>query len=177
MLRFVFLVLAVALSTGQRDRKLVEDHIREIMNALPVDSFLRHELEAGARGDGIHRLWMDEMKRESVKRAVVKISIQFSRKGYPRDMGVANVIYYDDYDSISKQITDQIRLDRIRASGVERDLRKAALERAAHGSWVDVPRPRAKPFVGGTTVEIFDDEWLPVVPPLFSANASPPGHP
>lgn len=146
-----------------------ESHIRKLINELPVDSAVRHQLENGARGDGVHYSWMDEMGREGVKRARVQVTISFKRNGRPKNMNIQEIEYYQDYDLKSSPIIDRSRLSEIQKSGLEDSLRRVALERALHGSWLDVPHPRPKPFVGGTTVDIFDDEWIPVGRPLYGA--------
>jgi hypothetical protein len=154
---------------GSSTNPAVEAHIRELIETLPPDSFLRGQLQAGARGEGIHYAWMDGMRREAVKKTVAQIHIRFMGNGKPKDMKIVRMLYYGAYDSSFAQITDQTSLEKIRVSGLEQQLEKAALERAAQGSWVDIPRPKPVPFVGGTSVDLLDDEWLPITHPLFGA--------
>jgi len=171
----IVLILVLILGSGSQNppsSPTVAAHIRDLIDTLPTDSFLRLELQGGARGDGIHYAWMDSMRHQAVKRVVAEVHIHFSRNGKPKEMKTVRVLYYSDYDATSVQITDPNRLQRIRVSGLEEQLERIAVERAAHGSWVDIPRPKPHPFVGRTSVELFDDEWLPLRPPLFGADPS-----
>src|SRR5690349_17117678 len=40
-----------------------EEHVRSVVQTLPMSSDLRRSLEQGGRGAGIHYPWMDAMKR------------------------------------------------------------------------------------------------------------------
>jgi hypothetical protein len=134
--------------------------IREVTEKVSPDSELGRSLARGEHGDGINYFWMDEMRREGVRRAVVSIDIEFSQDGPPKKMKVARVQVYDKYDSEEAQIRDPLRRELIRLSGLDDDLSRIALQRAAQGFWFDLPRPRPDPFVGGTELEFFDDGWL-----------------
>jgi len=140
----------------------VEEHIRDIIRELPPDSELRRELLLGARGNGVHYAWMDQMRKQGIKRVVVWIDIRFNHKGRPKKMGLNRTEYFAQYEG-GIPISDDARLGVTRATGLEKELTTLALERARHGSWVDVPRPRPRPFIGGTQVQFLDDEWLPAL--------------
>jgi hypothetical protein len=87
-------------------------------------------------------------------------------------MKVARTEYFAQYDK-GERISDVDRLKSIRASGLEQKLTAVALQKAAHGFWVDVPRPRPRPFVGAAEIEFFDDEWVPTLnAPLYCAGKS-----
>jgi hypothetical protein len=75
-------------------------------------------------------------------------------------MSVNRTEYFTQYEG-GAAISDNARLDAIRASGLEKELNNLALEKARHGFWFDLPRPKPHPFVGGTHVEFLDDEWIP----------------
>ena len=84
-------------------------------------------------------------------------------------MQIHRIRYFEKYEDASP-ISDAQHLNNIRACGLEKQLTDVALQRAAQGVWVDVPRPKPNSFVGGTTVDFFDDEWLPTLKPLFGAS-------
>jgi len=66
---------------------------------------------------------------------------------------------------------DAERLDILRTTGVLEKVGSAALEKAAHGYWIDVPKPEPHPFVGAARMVFFDDEWLPALwAPLYCAG-------
>jgi hypothetical protein len=147
-----------------------DKHLHDIAQELPSGSLLRREILQGARGNEVRYPWMDEMAKRAVKRAVVWVDVIFDHKGRPTHTTVSRVEYFSQYDG-DLPISDSAQLGVIRDSGLERQLKRIALNRAAHGSWVDVPRPTPKPFVGGVKIDLFDDEWLPVSPPIYFAHA------
>ena len=84
-------------------------------------------------------------------------------------MNVGGAHYFSNYDGAG-EISDPERLKSIRASNVAGQLNDLALKEATHGNWVDIPRPRPKPFVGGIKIEFLDDEWLPIPPALYGSS-------
>ena len=171
----LFLTVMIPMGSPQVERvtnPTVEEHIRELIGGLPDDSFLRHELQQGVRGDGVHYPWMDEMRKQGIKRVVVWINIRYARNGRPKQMSVNRTEYFTQYDAGGALVSDTARLNAIRASGLEKELDDLALGRAEHGFWVDVPRPRPNPFVGGFHAEFLDDEWFPIPPVLYCAGSA-----
>jgi hypothetical protein len=166
----VTIILALLISFAQaagsqaetKSSPVVEAHIRGIIAELPTDSDLRRGLLQGARGNGVHYPWMDEMRRQGIKRVVIWIDISFDHKGRPKKMNVNRTEYFTQYAG-GTPISDNTRVDAIRASGLEGELNTIALEKAKHGFWLDVPRPKPHPFIGGTQTEFLDDEWLPAL--------------
>ncbi len=147
-----------------------ERKIAEIMKDLPSGSSLSQRLTHGARGDGVHHAWMSDMQRQSIRRILVLLRISFNHSGRPKTLAIESIEYFADYDG-RQQIKDGVRLTEIRTSGLEKEMADLALERAKHGAWLDVPRPRPRPFIGAAVVEFFDNEWLPVFQsPLYCAG-------
>lgn len=155
---------------GEKRDPAIEQHIRGIIAELPIESALRRELLSGARGNGIRQPWMDEMRRDGVKRAVVQIAIHFDRHGRAKRMVLKSTQFFATYGE-GTPISDATTLNNVHVDGLEQALRDLALQRAAHGTWIDVPRPRPVPFDGGARLEFFDDEWLPTPSvPLYCAG-------
>jgi len=105
---------------------------------------------------------MDELRKLGVRRIVIWIDIRFSWRGRPKKMNFNRAEYFAQYAG-GIPISDRAQLEIIRATGLEKDLSAIALENAKDGFWMDVPRPRPHPFVGGTEIEFLDDEWLPAL--------------
>lgn len=147
----------------------VTEHLRQVAQTLPSDGFLRKQLEEGVRGDGVHYQWMDQMKQAGVKRAEFEIRLKWFYG--PRSMEIARVMYFTNYEGSELQILDSDRIQYFQASGLEKELERVALARGSHGSWVEDP-PRQHPphlwfMPAAIKVELLDDEWLPILPPLY----------
>ena len=168
------LSLGASASNSQSLSKLplaAQEHIRQLMNELSPNSDLRREFLSGAHGDGVPKPWMADMRHASVKRAVVWVAIDFDRHGKPKRMRIQRTDYFTAYDDASK-VLDTKSQTVVRTNGLEQKLVSIALEQAAHGFWIDVPRPKPHPFVGGVGVEFFDDGWIPTGPPVYCAGKS-----
>jgi hypothetical protein len=172
---FLFISSTVVMSDPQapaETRPEVQQHIRDLISGLPANGVLVRLLVSGARGNGIHQVWMDDMRGENIKRAVVWIGIRFDRHGKPKRMRVDRIEYFTQYEN-GRRVSETEHLTSIRAHGLEQDLSALALRQAVDGLWVDVPRPRPRPFIGATQIEFFDDEWLPTLGrPWYCAGAS-----
>jgi hypothetical protein len=174
----VYLLLCTSLATQQgtptgRADSAAEEHIRHVIRSLPPDSTFRDILEGGARGDGIHHPWMDKMRDQGVKRALVRT--RFEWHGRPTAVTVIDVLYFSKYDNDCAQITDPKRLEEIRGSGLERELKQAAIGRTEKAPWyftVDRPVRHAKRGMCG--VVLLDDGRLPVPPAMLAPVAKDP---
>jgi len=76
-------------------------------------------------------------------------------------MSLNHIEYFKEYEG-GTPISDSERLGAIRGTELEGDLKSIALEKARHGFWPDVPRPKPHPFIGGTQIEFLDDERFPI---------------
>jgi ankyrin repeat protein len=83
----------------------------------------------------------------------------------PRHLKPVRIMYFADY---GRQVVDEPALERFRKSGLEDAIKREAKIRAPHGRWVDLPAPVFWPFRAATTVILFDEEWLPIPPNLFT---------
>ncbi|PYU23021.1 MAG: hypothetical protein DMG32_16890 [Acidobacteria bacterium] len=153
---------AVACHSSRPQRKSdpnAEEHVRQLIKSLPPGSEIRHRLEVGDRGDGLHYTWMDDMRGQGVKRALVESHfVWFFR---PLHLQVVRVMYCREYDCADVQITDPLKLQRIRDSGLEQELKQVAMQQTkGSGWWFEVPRqPLCKH--SASYVWLSDDEWLP----------------
>jgi hypothetical protein len=139
---------------------VAQEHIRQIIQSIPPNSPLRHRLEGGAHGSGIRQPWMDAMRREGVKRAFVRTEFPLRGRRTADDVKVVRTLYFSEYDNDCSQIGDPGLLGRFHASGLEEDIRTAAVQRAVQGhvQVVDGPVTATR---GAGSFEFMDDEWLP----------------
>jgi hypothetical protein len=156
----------------------VEKHVSQVIESLPPDNKLRLSLEEGNRGEGVRYPWMDLMKTEGVRRALLVVS--FDWDGRAKNVMVDRAVYYNKYDTDCAQISDRARLESIRVNGLEQQLIEFAMNRTAASRWItiDNPRPHTR---GVNRVYALDDEWLPrpstafYDPGTYSGNRFPPG--
>jgi hypothetical protein len=136
-----------------------EEHIRQVIASLPPESELRQRLERGAIGDGVRYPWMDKMRQQGVKHLLVRT--EFVWRGRPTDVRVARIVYFSKYDWDCAQINDPQRLEQIRASGLEDEIGRVAVQRTLETPWArDTDGHVLKAKHGECTNELFDDEWL-----------------
>src|SRR5690242_11039468 len=92
-------LLEIAYCSGQ-----VESHnagsgaerVRELINSLPRTSQVRKRLLNGARGDGVHYQWMDDMRRIGIRRAVVETEFNF-KGDKPTNIRVIKTVWFAKY--------------------------------------------------------------------------------
>lgn len=147
----------------------IQQHLQQIATTLTSASPLRQMLERGAHGDGIHYPWMDEMRREGVKRAEVEIKLTWFFG--PWFLRFVRVKYFAAYESPDSQITDPPRLSHLQAIGLEEKLKQVALQRGLHGRWFESPPAQHPskwwPVPTGIVINLLDDEWLPILPSFY----------
>ena len=147
------------------------EHIRKVIAALPEGSALRSMLERGDKGDGVHYPWMDKMRKEGIRRALVQST--FVWRGKPTDVRFSRIVYFSKYDRNCSQVSEPQRLSRIRASGLAEELGEEAAKRTINGHWfiVDSRHPTEH---GVSFVELLDDEWLPTPPAILAPSPKTP---
>ncbi len=142
-----------------------EQHIRQLIGSLPQGCELRGDLEAGQRGDGIHRAWMDQMRREGLKEA--RYLVQFTWDHGLKELKVQSARYFSDYClrvvGTGVEIKDQVRLKQIADSGLQRVLEQAAVARAKERVRRELAQVHWNSAHGIVFVMLTDDEWLPTV--------------
>lgn len=140
----------------------VQKHLKEFKESLPLDSGLRYGLEHGAHGDGIHHVWMDEMREMGIKRALVETEFVWHKK--PVDVTATYFVYFSTYYSDCGQIADPQRLSEVRSSGLEAELSEEAIRRTLRAHWFRTGPPHRNKR-GFYVANLLDDEWLPPFPP------------
>ena len=142
----------------ERPEQVIKDFLTE--SSVRLDN---------AQGRGVHHAWMDQLRERGIKRVVVCVDIAFDKHGRPKEMNVASIHYFPEYEGGAEILASE-RLSEIRTSNLEKQLNDTALDEAKHSYWIDVPRPRPKPFVGAVKVVLLDDESLPAGPGLYTTS-------
>jgi hypothetical protein len=181
-LRVVFLVAGLlsprifaSQPQEQPDRATPDQHIKSLTASLPADSHWLTLLRRGVKGDGLHHPWMDDMRKAGVKLATFTVEFTWAQNGRERrDWEVVSENYFHDYDQLDA-ITDPRQLSLIQASGLERQLKEAALARAKIANWIEYPAEEHGK--GYRWVPLADNEWLPVDLPPFFGRSDPEATP
>ncbi|HEV2396956.1 MAG TPA: hypothetical protein VGS27_08450 [Candidatus Sulfotelmatobacter sp.] len=126
---------------------------------------LRGALEHGGHGDGVHRLWMDEMRQEGIKRVLVGTEFVWHNK--PTNIKVTKLVYFSTYEGDCGQIADPQRLSKIRSSGLEAELSDQAIQGTLRGHWMFMDNAPHHLKRGIAVITLLDDEWLPTWPISF----------
>ncbi len=154
-------ILAQQQSTaGPMTRPPAEEHIRQLMESLPPNSAWRSLLERGMKGNGVHEPWMDQMRKQRVKLAILTFEFNWTKKGRElKNWRLASEQYFGDYDRVDL-ITEPARLAQINTSNLGQELADVALPRAKTAHWFE--RPRQHRGLGYKQIWLADNEWLPV---------------
>ena len=137
-----------------------ESRVQEILKSLESDDTLRHSLERGSRGDGIHYAWMDTMRRYGVKQASFVISFRW--KDGVESLKIKKVSFLRQYYRYDTQITDRSLLQQLRTVGLEREVRAAILMRAI-GNLRGHRLGSQRQARGTLYLNLLDDETLPIL--------------
>lgn len=137
-----------------------QNAIRSRIASLPPDSHWRELLARGIAGDGVHYVWMDDMRKDGVRLAMFNFKFGWTLKGMKLDnWRLASERFFHDYDG-SEVIIDDTQLDRLNVDGLPRKLRDVALARAMRASWPEYPSQENG--TGYISIRLADNEWLPV---------------
>ncbi len=163
---YLAVLLATATSTFGAQRhpdNAAREHLRQLAQSLPADCDLRRWLDSGLHGDGTHHPWMDDMKRQGVKGAW--FIVQFVWDHGLKSAEVGSVTYFSDYCrrnlALDPTIKDPSLLNQLKRSGLEEELKTAALMRAKQLLPAYLDKLRYRSARGTLFVELMDDEWLP----------------
>lgn len=143
----------------------VQEHVRQLIKSLPTGSRWRDMLEHGMRGDGIHRAWMDQMKKDGIELALFTFEFAWTDGGRKlKDWTLVSDRYFRDYDESQPVLEQQLKF--IRDDGLQQELAAAALPLAKNANWIEYPSEESGQ--GYRLVYLADNEWLPVnLPPTF----------
>jgi hypothetical protein len=147
-----------------------EAHVRDVINSLDKFNSLRLSLEAGERGDGKHREWMDEMRSLGFKQANYALKFVWNRK--LTKLAIVEVSYHPKYYQYDVRVTDPAVLQRIISSGLKRKLDAETTERARNlipaliasdKSFSRALTDRRARACGEVSINLLDDETLPAI--------------
>ncbi len=132
---------------GQSAGQNREQQVRELIESLPRYSTWRKMLEHGARGDGIRRPWMDEMREQGVKLG----GGVFTSQGLDRHEGASGepVAMIVSNLPAGSMLRNELELGR-RGDGIRKpwmdEMRRHGIKQASAGVriawWKDTVRPR-----------------------------------
>ncbi len=156
-------------SASLKPIKSADERIAKLKTSLQSDNPLRLALERGYRGDGLHRAWMDTMRRLAVKQA--SFVVGFIWDDGVKSLKVSNITYLQDYYRYDTEFKDQKLLRRFRDEGLERllsdEITLRAKENVRRLILEDVPRSaggvRPHQAHGTLYLNLLDDEALPVL--------------
>lgn len=138
-----------------------DTHVQEVIESLEGDNSLRFALMRGARGDGIHFAWMDQMKRFGAKQAAFQI--HFERKFNRTEFKIQTITYLYHYYRYDKHLNKPAVLRDIRASGLQNSLATEILARSpVMVDQLNFAINRSS-FCGTLFVNLLDDEALPIL--------------
>lgn len=129
-------------------------------------TILRDLIRKGFRGDGVRQPWMDGMRRHGIKQADFAVHFTWE-KDEIRNVVIESSYYASQYFSAAAEIKDPEMLERIRADGLEQELRDFALDKARRLLGEENLKTKwgFKRAYGTYYFVLFDDECLPSIDP------------
>jgi hypothetical protein len=160
----ILILIPVGCSQGHEPARKpgtsTQAQIRKMILSLPEDSSVRRSLEMGQYGDGVHESWMDHMQEAGLREVVFEIhGVWRTGLGF-KPKGVGQVIYRTKYDGPGAQLTDPAQISQIEKSGLEAELREAAIRKAGRATWPFEAKFSALGITSFAYVSLFDNEWI-----------------
>lgn len=108
--------------------------VEEVIQQLPSCSELRNSLEQGNRGSGIEQPYMEEMRREGVKRVFVEVFSTW-QQGHVVNLKITHRLFFTKFDGPDAEVTDAAKIDEFKQRGLTAVLDKSATERVAQAHY------------------------------------------
>jgi Ankyrin repeats (3 copies) len=124
---------------------------RPTMN-LPLHDASLHAFESTAGVEGSEPNWQGKMRRLGVKRALVRTQCEL-RNNRVGNVRVIKVLYFSKYETDCAQIRDARSLEKIRASGLKKDLEPVAIAITQKFRWA--PKMHMGPIIPPRTRDAF----------------------
>ena len=134
---------------------------QRILTELPNCSVLRTELERRNRSNGADQAYMQKMRQQGVKHALLLIHADLSQ-GKTNNIHVGRRLYFRSFDGPDSQISDQTALKTIESSGLGTDLEAIASIRVSKAPLVRGPDMHLRSVHDvSSTIEFFADPSVP----------------
>ncbi len=143
-----------------------------ILTELPRCSVLRTEMERGSRDGGGDQPYMQKMRQQGVKRALLLTHADL-HQGKANNIEIQHRLYFRSFDGPDAQISDEATLKTIESSGLASELDKIARDRVSKAPLARGPGHWRAVHNAYSTVEFFADPSVPEQ----KAVLLPLGHP
>jgi len=163
--------IAFLLCIAQPARTQSQTAVQELIDELPACSLLRVGLERGVYGTGTDEAYMAVMRQQGVERALFAVQAVLGRTDRPLDLRIIRQLYFRQFDKAESQMTDEVSLKAIEASGLATQLEKLSRDRVLTAPFVRGHPTRSKKI--GSVVEFFANPWLPERKPVLTRSGSP----
>jgi hypothetical protein len=150
--------LSIVAQTTNQSRN---ERVRQILKSLEQDNTLRIALERGDRGSGRHYAWMNKMQQRGIKQASYRIHFHLGKQS--KKLKVTDIKYLRHYYRFDTAINDQSVVGRIRAGGLEKELRNEILRRAKVNLAQRKRDLGSSQICGILYLNLLDDEVLPIL--------------
>lgn len=161
------LVMVTQLAVSQ-----VSPATQRILADLPPCSVLTRESERGNRSSGADKAYMQTMRQQGVKRALLLVHSDLGQ-GRAKNIHIDHRLYFRSFDGPDAQISDEATLKRIESSGLASELDKIAGDRLSKAPLVRGPDHVRAVHNAFSSIDFFADPSLPEQ----NAVLLPLGHP